>query len=63
VLDHDTGGPTSVDNAALVCRYHHREHPKLGWQAQLVHGRVGWIPPPYLDPQQEPRFNQMHTAA
>jgi Domain of unknown function DUF222. len=51
---------TSVDNGTLVCGYHHREHEKLGWRAELINGRVGWIPPKWLDKDQQPRFNDAH---
>ncbi|HET8583246.1 MAG TPA: HNH endonuclease signature motif containing protein, partial [Jatrophihabitans sp.] len=54
------GGPTSVDNGTLICGYHHREHERLGWRAQLINGHVGWIPPKWLDKDQQPRFNDAH---
>jgi HNH endonuclease. len=48
---------TSVDNGTLVCGYHHREHERLGWHAELINGQVGWTPPKWLDREQRPRFN------
>jgi hypothetical protein len=41
------GGPTSVDNGALLCRYHHDQVHNGGW-ALIRHG-PGWIAlPPHL---------------
>jgi hypothetical protein len=40
---------TSVDDGTLLCGYHHREHPKLGW-----------TPPAWIDPTQTPRRNRTH---
>jgi NAD-specific glutamate dehydrogenase len=54
---------TSVDNGTLVCGYHHREHERLGWRAELINGQVGWIPPKWLDKDQQLRFNTAHSPA
>jgi hypothetical protein len=54
------GGRTSVDNGALGCHYDHRERTKQGWQVRLVGHRIGWVPPRWIDPQQQPRFNDLH---
>jgi hypothetical protein len=60
VIDHADGGPTDTGNAALVCRHDHRHRIAEGWHAELIDGRVAWIPPPWIDPQQAPRFNELH---
>ncbi len=54
------GGPTTIDNGAMICGYHHRTFDKLGWQCITLHGRPAWIPPPHVDPQQRPRRNPLH---
>ena len=36
------GGPTNLDNAALLCGRHHTIVHKKGYHAQLVKGRVQW---------------------
>lgn len=60
LVDYLDGGPTSLDNGALVCPYDHRHRIAEGWSARLIDGRVGWIPPPHIDPEQAPRFNDVH---
>jgi hypothetical protein len=60
LIDYADGGPTSIDNGTLVCGNDHRNRITEGWHAQLINGRVGWIPPPTIDPLQRPRFNRLH---
>lgn len=60
LVDYADGGATSLDNAALVCRHDHRHRIGQGWRAELINGRVGWIPPRWIDPRQVPRFNTRH---
>jgi hypothetical protein len=36
------GGGTTVDNAALLCGYHHRHVPRTDQTAPLLQGRVVW---------------------
>jgi hypothetical protein len=64
-VDHATpwaqGGPTTLDNGLLACRYHHREAKKQGWRSTRINGRAAWIPPRWLDLEQQPRYNELHT--
>jgi hypothetical protein len=49
------GGKTSLDNAALLCPYHHHRLDNDGWEFE-VRGGVPWfIPPPSVDPSRTPR--------
>lgn len=49
------GGPTDLDNGILLCTAcHHRVHDD-GWDIRVDHGRVSFIPPPWLDPARTPR--------
>ena len=48
------GGTTDLNNLHLLCAFHHREYDKRGWQVQIRHGIVEWIPPTWLDPTQTP---------
>jgi hypothetical protein len=57
------GGTTSVDNGALACCGDHRDHQAMGWQAVMLDGIPQWIPPKWLDPDQTPRRNALHTLA
>ena len=61
VIDHAQGGPTSLDNAALVCRYHNLHAKQQGWQPVHLNGRVAWTPPKWIDPEQKPRYNLLHV--
>ncbi|MDT4918499.1 MAG: hypothetical protein QOH89_3199, partial [Pseudonocardiales bacterium] len=50
-----------VDLAGLACRTHNNDAKKQGWQTVMINGRVGWIPPRWIDPEQKPRFNHLHN--
>jgi hypothetical protein len=54
---------TRVDDGTLLCGYHHREHPNLGWQCSMLEGIPHWTPPRWIDPKQTPRRNRMHHPA
>lgn len=55
------GGPTTLDNAALLCSHHHREIHKGHWQIQLSHDhQPEFLPPTWIDPTQTPRRNPYH---
>jgi hypothetical protein len=54
------GGPTSLDNCGLVCGFHHRQFARNGWISVMVNAAPHWIPPPWVDPDQEPPRNTMH---
>jgi hypothetical protein len=63
-LDHTTdyaqGGPTRVDAGVLACRYHNVTAKAHGWRSTRINGRAAWVPPRQLDPDQTPRFNDLH---
>ncbi|WP_211878937.1 HNH endonuclease signature motif containing protein [Pseudarthrobacter albicanus] len=52
------GGSTGTDNGTILCSHHHHAlvH-KEQWTIQLRTGIPWFIPPPHLDPRQEPRRN------
>jgi hypothetical protein len=54
------GGPTTIDNGAMICRFHHRNFERLGWRCITHQGRPAWIPPPHIDHEQRPRRNRLH---
>jgi hypothetical protein len=60
ITDFTTTRRTSVDDGTLLCGYHHREHPTLGWTCRMINGTPHWTPPPWLDPTQTPRPNHVH---
>ncbi|HEY8827812.1 MAG TPA: HNH endonuclease signature motif containing protein, partial [Jatrophihabitantaceae bacterium] len=51
---------TSVDDGTLLCGFHHREHPRLGWTCRMINGNPHWTAPGWLDPTQTPRRNRIH---
>ncbi|MFT4124208.1 MAG: DUF222 domain-containing protein [Microbacteriaceae bacterium] len=49
------GGPTDLDNAALLCRWHHTVYDTDGWQMERRGGIPWFIPPPWVDSSLAPR--------
>ncbi len=60
ITDYSITRRTSVDDGTLLCGYHHREHPTLGWTCTMTNGTPHWTPPPWIDPTQTPRRNRTH---
>jgi hypothetical protein len=60
VVQWAAGGGTDIDNMCLLCRFHHREFAKAGWEVRMRDGVPEWIPPPWLDLQRRPRRNTAH---
>jgi len=55
------GGETTLANASLLCRFHHRTVHHGDWQARLgPDGRPEFLPPVTVDPQRRPRRNVYH---
>jgi hypothetical protein len=53
---------TSVDDAALLCTYHHDHFEVMGWRVQITDGLPTWTPPAWIDPDQHPVRNRMHDT-
>ena len=50
------GGPTDLDNGALLCDFHHHQVHRQHWQVILAdNGYPALIPPKSIDPDQRPR--------
>jgi hypothetical protein len=62
IRDHARGGPTSIDNGTLLCRFHHDHFQACGWRCVLRDGRPAWIPPPWLDREQALLRNPPHDT-
>ncbi|MFE0528889.1 DUF222 domain-containing protein [Micromonospora parva] len=55
------GGPTSLDNAVLLCGHHHRHVHRSEWTVRLGDdAHPEFVPPAWLDPEQLPRRNHYH---
>ncbi|SOD74753.1 uncharacterized protein DUF222 [Jatrophihabitans sp. GAS493] len=54
------GGKTSIHTMALLCGHHHRTFEQLGWTLTMTNGIPYWIPPPWIDPTQQPTRNTQH---
>ena len=55
------GGPTSADEGCLLCPHHHAEIHREHWKAHRgKDGLPEFIPPVWVDPEQNPRRNVMH---
>lgn len=55
------GGPTSLANAVLLCRHHHRVIHHSDWTVRLApDGFPEFLPPHYIDPHRRPRRNLYH---
>ena len=60
IIPRAEGGPTSIENGAMTCGYHHRNFERLGWRCTTLNGRPAWIPPRHIDPEEKPRRNHLH---
>jgi hypothetical protein len=60
VTEWQVGNRTCIDDAALLCGWHHREFEKLGWDCVMVNGVPHFIPPRWLDGERIPQRNTAH---
>ena len=56
----EAGGLTDIDNLCLLCRYHHREFGRCGWQVEMAGGVPQWTPPAFIDLERRPVRNTVH---
>nr|WP_272912830.1 HNH endonuclease signature motif containing protein [Arthrobacter sp. FW305-BF8] len=56
------GGTTSTDNGVLLCTHHHHLIHKELWKIHVKNGIPWFIPPPHIDPRQQPRQNHHHKT-
>ncbi|MBK4346014.1 HNH endonuclease signature motif containing protein [Lacisediminihabitans changchengi] len=49
------GGPTDLGNGIPLCSFHHHRVHDDGWEIQLRDQVPYFIPPPWIDPDREPR--------
>ena len=54
------GGASDLANGVLLCGFHHRLIHKGDWQVRIAaDGRPEFIPPPLIDPRQQPLRNYL----
>ncbi|HEX8304198.1 MAG TPA: DUF222 domain-containing protein [Jatrophihabitans sp.] len=51
------GGATDLDNLCLLCDFHHDRIDTGGWTITMLDGVPWFVPPAWVDPEQEPRRN------
>ena len=55
------GGPTSLNNGAVLCGHHHTLIHLGDWSIRMAHdGHPDVIPPTWIDPDRQPRRNTLH---
>lgn len=52
VIEWEHGGPTDVDNGALLCSFHHHQLHAGGFQLRMNRGVPEMLAPPWLDREQ-----------
>ena len=71
VIPWSEGGPTHIDNAVLLCPFHHAMLPSSGFTMRMIRGRPHLLAPPWIDPDQRwvplgksriSRLNGLHKA-
>ncbi|ODU05329.1 MAG: hypothetical protein ABS81_07865 [Pseudonocardia sp. SCN 72-86] len=55
VVPWEAGGPTSIDNCAMLCRACHRLVHHAGWDVLMRNGRPEFLPPRWIDRGRRPR--------
>ena len=63
IREYSRGGPTTVDNATLLCGYHHRTFEQRGYRCVVIGGVPHWIAPAWLDVGQTHVRNTAHDPA
>jgi 5-methylcytosine-specific restriction protein A len=49
------GGPTDLENAILLCPFHHRRFDLDGWTLEAADGERWLVPPSWVDARRTPR--------
>jgi len=52
VIPFSEGGPTHIDNAVLLCPFHHAMLPDSNFEMRMIRGRPHLLAPPWIDPDQ-----------
>ncbi|MHA7304139.1 HNH endonuclease signature motif containing protein [Arthrobacter sp. TMN-49] len=60
IIPWQNGGETNIDNAALLCSYHHALLHRSAWTVTLKNGTPYFTAPYLIDPSQTPRRNNFH---
>jgi len=52
VIPFSEGGPTHIDNAVLLCPFHHAMLPDSNFAMRMILGKPHLLAPPWIDPEQ-----------
>ena len=52
VIPFSEGGPTHIDNAVLLCPFHHAMLPDSNFTMRMIRGKPHLLAPPWIDPDQ-----------
>jgi len=52
VIPFSEGGPTHIDNAVLLCPFHHAMLPDSNFEMRMIRGKPHLLAPPWIDPDQ-----------
>jgi hypothetical protein len=62
VTEWQIGNRTCIDDAALLCGWHHREFENLGWDCVMLDGVPHFRAPHWLDRERTPKRNTAHDV-
>ena len=51
----ETGGRTDLANGVMLCTRCHHDIHRQNWRIEVEDGKVNFIPPPTIDPHQQPK--------
>jgi len=52
IIPWSEGGPTHIDNAVLLCPFHHAMLPDSNFEMRMIRGKPHLLAPPWIDPDQ-----------
>jgi hypothetical protein len=50
IIPFSENGPTDIDNAAMLCAFHHHVIHNSDWLIRMIRGRPQILAPPWINP-------------